>query len=546
MRTAVAVILTSIVWLGVNQALAHLVAEPVPGGSYTEGLVGEPRFVNPSFAATSTVDADLTRLVFSGLLRYDERLGIVPDLAERYTTSDDGRTYTVTLREGLTWHDGEPLTADDVTFTFASLADPAVGSPLRPSVRGVAVEKLDERTARFALEDPYAGFPNLLTTGLIPRHVWGDVPAAEWRQRDENLQPVGSGPWQFNSLSRGANGSVAAYVLTRAVSPDRAERPQPFLERLIFRFYPDEEQAIAALRAQNIEGLALLGGGAEEALGRSKHLHLYDLRLRGATAVFFNLTLSSPVSDRAVRQALRSAIDKRLLVLEILPRQATVIHGPFAASLLGADADIPTAVYRPDEADALLAKAGWQSIGAIRQNKKGETLGLTLTVLDREPDRSVGGFIQRAWRAVGVETKIDLISPATAAHVQQTVLRPRAYEALLYTTAYGATIDPYPFWHSSQRVDPGLNLSAFSSEQADQAIELGRRALTTAAQQRAYAELQRRIFDEAPAIFLFAPIRRYAVSDRLRGVLVDEIGAPADRFNSLSRWYVKTKTRFRW
>lgn len=538
------VIVVAMIWLAARFLLGHFETVPTRGGSYTEAMIGQPQFINPIFASTSAVDADIARLIFSGLFKYNEKLEIENDLAANYTISPDGRVYTITLRDNLIWHDGEPLTVDDAVFTFASIGDPDTKSPLRPSFRNIIVEKNDERTIRFTLKDPYQGFLDLLTVGLIPQHAWSDIPRDQWRERPENLQPIGSGAWQFNAMERDTNGNIKVYILNPTNNqPANADAQMPLFDRLAFKFYADENQALNAVNTQSAEGLAMISSDSATRLKGNKHLNFYELNLRAATTIFFNLNQSSPVADAIVRRALRNAIDKRRLVTEILPNETTMNNDLWNATTNGQNGKDAAA---EEDADALLTKAGWKKIGAIRKNKNGETLNITLTVIDNEPDRTIGRFVQEEWRRVGAETKIDLVSPPTPDNVQQTTLRPRAYEALLYTIGYGATYDPYPFWHSSQRVDPGLNLSLFSNHEADEVIERGRRATTDEAEKQAYEELKKIIYAEAPAVFLFMPVRLYAMSDDIKGVNVDKIANPSDRFNDLNKWYVKTKIRWKW
>ena len=533
------VIVAASVWLGINQVYAHISITPTPGGSYTEGLVGEVGQVNPVFAAASPVDTDLSELVFSGLFRYNKEMQVTPDVARAYTVSNDGRVYTITIKENAAWHDGEPLTADDITFTFTSIANPDAGSPLASALRGVVVEKVDGKTVRFTLKEPYTGFLNTLTVGIIPEHIWAAIPIEEWRRREENLRPIGSGSWQFNSLIRDDTGAVRSYVLTKA--PARTS-PVPYLETLTFKLYPDYESAMTALQNHAIDGLGLISLADRRKLRSTKHITFYDLHVPAVTTIFFNLSQASPLQNVAVRRALRMGIDKRAIVEQVFTHEAAVARGALpVTSQTQLNTIIPLARYNEQEAQNILEQNGWRRLGAIRQNAKGETLNITLSIVDHEPDRAVGTLIQEQWRRLGVETKLDLISPSSPPHVTQVLLRPRAYQALLYTTVYGATLDPYPFWHSSQRFDPGLNFSLFSNREADSAIERIRRSLTETEQQEAYATLQSLMADQVPAVFLYNPTYFYAMSDEVYGVEEGSLARPADRFNSLARWYVNTQ-----
>ncbi|PJE76297.1 hypothetical protein COV04_00235 [Candidatus Uhrbacteria bacterium CG10_big_fil_rev_8_21_14_0_10_48_11] len=542
LATCFALITASVIWLGVNQVSAHLTADPATGGTYQEALVGQPRFLNPVFAGAQAVDVDLTRLIFSGLFRYDKNLKPVPDLTASYSISDDGRSYTVVLRDDVLWHDNEPLTIDDVVFTYESLTDPDLRSPLGATFRGVVIERVDDHTIRFTLKEPYTGFLDALTVGIIPQHIWGSIPTTQWRLADFNIRPVGSGPWQFASLNQDRDGFIKSYSLTQADSLPNTG----YLDRLVFKFFADEPSAIQALKNHSVDGFALLSsdGLKELSHGEGGFTH-YDLRLPAVSAVFFNLGQSGPLTTLAIRQALDMAIDRRALVLDALLGEATVSTGPLPATLINNDIkDSPH--FDKAAAEKLLDQSGWKRDGDVRKNKKGEPLNVTLTVIDRDPDRTAGQFIQAAWQAIGVSTKIDLISPATPTNVQRSVLRPRAYQALLYTIVYGAWTDPYPFWHSSQRVDPGLNLSLFSNDAADKAIETIRRAQDDATASKSYEALRNAIDDTVPAAFLYTPVRQYIISDDVRGIMVTKVASLADRFNDIASWYTKTNQRLTW
>lgn len=536
-----ALITASTVWLGISSAGAHIIQQPGDGGSYTEAIIGEPRFLNPLYAMRSAADADITRLIYAGLFRYDANLSLVPDIAAGHTMSPDGKVYTVHLKPDIRWHDREPLTADDVVFTFTSAADKAIGSPLANNLRGTVVEKVDEQTVRFTLSDPYPAFLNILTTGIMPKHIWGTIPGDQWRKHESNLNPVGAGAWQFTNTRTDRDGNILSITLRRA--PAREGEPTPHLAELIFKFYPDTTTAEAALRSHAVQGLALLASNDRQSLGSQRHLTSYDLNFSATTSIFFNLNTPSPVQTLAVRQALNAAINRNVLLTTLLKDKGARLSGPLPTSV-GVQSVVNPAPTK--SIDELLTDAGWTRTGALWKNKQDATLSVVLTVIDREPDRLVGQYILKAWQDIGIDARIDLIAPADAAHIQETVLRPRSYQALLYTTAYGATADPYPFWHSSQRVDPGLNLSSYSNKDADDAIEKARRTLVIDERNQALKTFQEIILKEVPAIFLYTPLRHYVLSDEIHGVRIGKMAMPADRFNTITEWYAKTKNSFQW
>ena len=189
---------------------------PVPsiGSSYTEGVIGDPHTINPLYASRDT-DRDITRLVFSGLVTYNNAGAIEPDLADNVDISGDGKTYTVTLKKNLQWHDGEAITADDVIFTVHTIQNGQFRSPLRSDWQGVSVQKLGDDSVRFSLRAPYAPFIENLTLGIIPQHVWQNVTPDQAPLHEANLKPVGSGPYQFDQLKQNKDGSISWYQIVK-------------------------------------------------------------------------------------------------------------------------------------------------------------------------------------------------------------------------------------------------------------------------------------------------------------------------------------------
>jgi len=245
--------LVSIIYTNYFQNLATI---PKNGGELTEGLIGAPLYINPILAqGRSDVDQDLSSLIFSGLLGYDADLRIVTDLAEKYEISEDQKTYTFYLKENLIWHDGEKLTASDVVFTFQSIQDPDFKSPLFRTFEGVLVEKTDDLTVKFTLQEPYAAFLNLLTVGLLPQHLWYDIPSSSATLAIDNQKPIGSGPFKFKSLIKEKSGIIKLYVLEK--NKDYHGKV-PYLDKIVFKFYPDYANAIEALINKDIQSLSFL------------------------------------------------------------------------------------------------------------------------------------------------------------------------------------------------------------------------------------------------------------------------------------------------
>lgn len=247
--------------LGWRLIVRFTVPRPAVGGVLREGVLQEPRFINPLYASNDT-DRDLTNLVFAKLISYDETGAPVMDLAENVEVSDDSKTYTVFLRPGVLWHDGEALTADDVIFTIKTIQDPEYQSPLRQNWQGVAVEKLSDEAVRFTLRQPYAPFLENLAVGIIPAHLWRKIPRESAVLSDLNTKPVGAGPYRFSKLTRQADGTITSVVLTRN---KHYHREGPYLKEIQFSFYPDEGELLAAYRRGDIDSFVPLTRTARRA-----------------------------------------------------------------------------------------------------------------------------------------------------------------------------------------------------------------------------------------------------------------------------------------
>lgn len=549
---------------------------PVAGGEYTEGLVGSPRYLNPLLAQTNDVDADLTGLIFSGLLRYDAGLNLAADLAESYTVSDDGKAYVLTLRADAVFHDGKPVTIDDVLFTFRSIQDPNFRSPLLVALQGVKVERTGDRQVTFTLPEAYPAFTEVLTTGILPAHLWLDIPPINATLAQANLQPVGSGPWMFASFTPDRLGNLKHYKL---VANPRYYGPKPYLQRLTFKFYPSFPVAVAALNNRSVDGISYLPKQDRGSV-TTRQVTTYSLKLPQYTAVFFNSAANAALKAKPVRAALAQAVDRAAILAEAVRLDGEVIDGPILPGMPGYRTDLPSYRYDPGTAGELLASVGWrqltdaeylalnQTVSAVASSstptstptstpptapaddatappyhraKGNQTLHIALTTVDTAEHVAAAQLIRAAWQAVGVEVELRVVSPARITHE---VIKPRAYEALLYGEIVGADPDPFPFWHSSQASDPGLNLAMFSHRAADKLLEAARQMPDPAKRAESYRAFGQIIADELPAIFLYHPRYTYLVDRRVKGIAVERINQPKDRFGNLHQWYVKTARRW--
>ena len=525
---ALLVMILSLLFLGGRYIVVHQTLVPAVGGEYSEALIGTPQLINPLYASLSDVDADLSRLIFSGLMKYDPKDGLVLDLAESYDLSDDGLTYTFVLRENARWHNGDPVTVNDVVTTFSMMQDPSYKSPLSVTFKDVRVEEVDERTVQFVLTEPFSPFLSALTAGIIPGQIWDFVPAKNATLAEANLQPLGSGPYKFDKFSKDRLGNIRSYTLVR--NQDYYDESAK-ISRLTFRFYPDAMSAVDALSKKNVDGVSFVPSEAEALFARDRDITLLHPLLPQYTALFFNQVRNSLLKDLDVRQALAMAIDRQALVATVLNNEAKVVDTAILPGMIGASDNVKEPGF-----DFQAAKA---SIEAVKAKLPADSkLALTLTTIDNPEFTAVAEFVRQAWSALGIEVTIVTVG---VDKLQSEVLKERSYDVLLSGELLGADPDPYPFWHSSQVDYPGLNIALYANRDADKLIEKARAKSDPAARAEAYQQFQALLDDELPAIFLYQPSYTYAISSTVKGVEIPAILTPADRFAQINKWYLKTK-----
>lgn len=545
-------LLLGLVALGVNIYQTRVRFVPAQGGEYVEAVVGTPNYINPLFSQANSVDQDLSKLIFSGLVKFDNTGKIIPDLADNFTIDPGQTTYTFTLKPNLAWHDNEPLTAEDVIFTIQSIKDRSFKSPLYSTFRNVEAKLIDKQTISLILPEPFAPFLSLLTVGILPAHLWQEIEPSHALLAELNLKPVGSGPYQFASFAKDKKGNILEYRLKRF---DRYYAPGPFITNLTLKLFPTPEEALSALKNGNVDGYGLLAGSIDKSLAQDGNLKNYRLSLPQYTAVFFNQGANPALAEGAVRQALGLAASRDQIIKAAFADNAEPITDPLLpGSLSGADT-LPTMLFDPARAEQILDNTAWKRVPLenasstvanyqrakkIINNKKEETavLSVKLTTIQKEENIQAAETIRSLWQAIGVKVDLEIVD---VGQIQKNIIKPRAYEALLFGQILGNDPDPYPFWHSSQINDPGLNLALYANKDADKLLEAGRRTNDAALRAKDYLEFEKKLRADLPAIFLYSLKFSHLMPAAVKGVAHQFIAQPADRFNDINQWYIKTK-----
>ncbi len=519
--------------------LQHLSAyyktlQPVPGGIYTEGIVGSISNVNPIYA-TSDVDRSLSRLLFAGLLAYDTNNELVGSLASKYVPSENGRVYTVTLKHGLVWQDGQPLTSADVKFTYDTIKDPDARSPLLGAWQNIQVAAPDPFTVTFTLPSSLASFPYSLTTGIIPQHILGKVSPSNMRSSDFNtVSPVGAGPFSWHGLQVSGNDVTDVEEQVALLPFAHYNRGAPKLGEFIMRAYISQDRLSEAYNSGQLSAAAGLETTPKSVPNTSQ---THDLLLTAGTYVFFKTT-SGVLQSSVVRQALTLAAQPSDIIasLDYMTRPVT---GPLLAGQMGNNKKYAQKTGDLESAQAVLTQDGWVADKTGILVKDGKQLRFGLTATDTAEYRMVTKQLRQQWKALGVQLDVQLLSAADYA----TALAGHEYESTLYGISIGDDPDVFVYWDGSQadvRSNNRLNLSEWNNATANASLEAGRTRLNPALRTIKYAPFLQAWQQDNPALGLYQPRYLYLTRGPLYGLTQHSIVNGINRFNDVQTWQIRT------
>jgi len=571
---------------------ANSIYVPVRGGSYSEGIVGEARFINPVLSY-SDADKDMSALIFNGLLKATPQGTLAPDLAQSWTVSSDGLTYDVILKPNLKFQDGTPLTTDDVEFTVNKVLDPAIQSPLAASWADVTVQKISPTEIQFVLKTPDVPFLENLTLGILPKHIWQNVDDSNFSIFIQNREPIGSGPYRIKKAYKNASGAYQYYDLAPFAGYAGGEA---YISDFIVRFYSNEDDALSAYRSGSIQGLGDIS--PEDATDlRDKGYDVESAPLPRIFGLFLNQNSAPIFVNKEVRQALSMSVDNNALIQQVLQGWGVPATGPIPAELdptlvpgLDGNATGTTATAlsatssdtSSSSADSATnpagpatlstsssstpptlstTSAGTDPVAAARQLliDKGWKLGddgvfeeqsttggktvtnrLSFTIsTSNDPElKDTAEALKEIWKRLGADVQVQIYQPSDLA---SKVIQPRQYDALLFGEEVGRDLDLFPFWHSSERNDPGLNVALYTNVKADAALETLRTSTDPSTRYAAIETFKEQVANDIPAIFLYSPDYIYATNRKVSDMNIVDMTTAAERFMDVSQWYVETE-----
>ena len=512
--------------------------EPAGGGVYTEGVVGSLKRLNPHLARFNPVDRDPASLLFRGLIRHDSKGLPQPDLANSWGISQNGQVYNFSLREDAYWHDGQPVTSEDVLYTIQLLQDEDFPTPedLNSFWNEIEAEALNEYTLQLRLPEPFAPFLDYLDFGVLPAHLLEDLTPEQVVDAEFNLQPVGCGPFEFNRLLV-EEGEIKGVSLVRNAD---YYGDQAFFEEVIFQYFPSHQAAWEAYQDGEIQGIAEVTSPILEDALNDPELKLYTSREPELSLILFNLDNQEVpfLGEAEIRKALMKGLNRQWIVDRIFQGQAVVARGPILPKTWAYFEDLEMIPYEPEEAVTTLQDAGYTipaEGGPFRENEEGDRLQLTLVYPDQSVHTRVAEAIERNWEALGVDVEL---APLSYQELIEDRLADRQFQAALVdlNLTRSPDPDPYPFWHQVQRTG-GQNYSMWDDRQASEYLEQARIELDITQRERLYKNFQVRFLDQLPSLPLYYPMYTYGVSSEVKGVRIGPIFEPADRLNTIMDWY---------
>ncbi len=523
---AAGVVVLSVLWYRTSHS-SHM-ADSLTVTTHREGVAGSVSRINPLYSSANEVDADLVALIFSGLTRLGPDGTVQPDLAESWDISGDGLTYTFHLRQGVTWQDGQPFTADDVIFTYDALRDPNFrGQPAQADLfHSINYSKVDDATVEIRLSQPFAPLLSHLTIGILPSHLLQGQNADALYDNPFNQQPIGTGPFRLTELSpqKAVLEANSNYYLGG-----------PFLGRFEFHFYQDEPALLKGLKAGEVQSAFFrspLNADDAQYLQSASNLRVLQLPSTTSTVLYFNNVWPS-LQDPNVRMALAYAVNRPDIISSVLQGQAVEADSPIAAGTWSYYPVLDRYTYDPDQAARLLDEAGWTMQPNGVRAKDGVELRFVIVTNDDSMRTGAANDIAQSWQALGIPTEVSVQGPTT---LLRDMLLPHQFIVALYGFDGGPDPDPYPAYHSSQARPGGQNLSGYSDGEADLLLQNARQSSDVESRKTLYRQFQELFASELPNLPLFQRTFTYAVDKNLQNVSPGVLFDSSSRFSQVNEW----------
>ncbi|HTP00006.1 MAG TPA: peptide ABC transporter substrate-binding protein [Anaerolineales bacterium] len=544
LRWQILVVLTTVIIVAVllltqQPVVSTNVTQPATGGVYTEGLAGSLGRLNPLLDWNNPADRDVDRLIFSGLVKFNSRGLPQADLAD-WGTSTDGSIYNFSIRPDAVWHDGAPVTSDDVIFTIDLIKSSSLfPEDVKQLWKQIEVKRLNDKNLKLTLPEPFAPFLDYVTFGILPKHLLGSTPPNQLASAPFNINPVGSGPYKFDHLLVDS-GRITGVVLTLN---DKFYGQKPYIQQVVFRYYPNTKSAYDAFQEGEVLGVSELTQDILPQGLADPNLSVYTGQMPQLGIVLLNLNNSEvPFLQNAnVRRALMLSLNRDYIVGKFLKGEAVIADGPIMPGSWAHYDGVEHLDYDPEAAVSLLKGEGYviPASGGVVRAKENVALNFTLVHPNDALHTQMAQAIQQQWAQIGVQINLQAVPYE---QMIPNYLAPRTYQAALadLNTSRTPDPDPYPFWHQSEAIN-GQNYSQWDNRAASEYLEQARTESDFTIRTRLYRNFQVVFQKELPSLPLYYPVYNYGVDSQVRGVQISNLFDTSDRLAFINDWYLVTR-----
>lgn len=517
-------LMLALILLGVTQAIwfgnSYSSSAFSDGGTYTEGTIGKVSSLNPLFASTES-EKTLSRLLFSTITTIDYSGHVANGLAESITTADKGRTWTMTLKPGLKWSDGEPITNEDVLFTTSLIKNSAVTSSYNSNLSGVKVSETEDGKIKFSLPTAYADFASVLNIPLIPKHVFGDTAPQNIIEHSFSTNPITSGAFTLNAIQN--SGSEKVIYLS---ANDKYYRGTPRLSSFAVHTYSDKTSLIDALNSGAISATASIPP-SDINLVTSSNIREKQTAISSGVYAFLN---SSKLSNRDLRRTIKQALDLEK-IREAAPNQ-TPLDYPLTDLQIKVKDYPATIAYDREAAEAKL--------NPLVNSENGLTLNIVTVDSGYLP--AVTNAIAEELRLYGINVNVSVYSENQ--EFVSSIVSKRNYDILVYSIELGAEPDIFAYYHSSQASESGLNLSNYKNTLIDDLILGARENTDTALRIAKYQSFLSYWVNDVPAIGIYQPNISYFYNKNIQTFSDNNrLITALDRFTDVNFWASKKSSK---
>lgn len=447
-------------------------------------------------------ETNLDALLFRGLMRFDEHNKPVNDIAETVMISDNQLTYTFKIKENITFHDGEPLTADDIVFTIDSILDDNNASFLKSDFTEVdSVTKINDYTLELKLKYPFTPLLDRLTVPILPKHAFEGV---DMRTAEFNSHPIGAGPYMFDKWDRGTSLNLKAYTDFHGTKPS--------IEKVIFKFIPDSNVRALQLKSGEVD-IALLDPVQAVSLKEQENISIHAIDTADYRGILYNMD-KELWQDVNVRRAFSYATDRSQIVKGILKGYGTEAYSPLQKHAFNNE-NVEKYAYDVEKAKELLDEAGWAEGQDGIRVKDGEPLTFTITVPATDTVRvNIANYTAEGFKAIGADVKVAALDWSAIS----------IDEADAFIIAWGSPYDAdhhsYILFHSdeSSKTSAGYNYGSYSNTAVDELLEKGRLSTDDNERKAAYTAFQAELAEDPPYNFIAYVDAIYGINKNLDGV----------------------------